>query len=127
MTLNDYQQQAMTTNAESSDNDTYSLFGLIAEVGELADKVAKGVRKELITIDDNRIYEGRNAVVDATTTLEYAELEEGMKKELGDVLWFVAHFAHRFGWSLEEVAQLNLDKLSDRAKRNVIIGDGDNR
>lgn len=127
MTLNDYQQKAMTTNAESSDNDTYSLFGLIAEVGELADKVAKGVRKELITIDDNRIYEGRNAVVDATTTLEYVELEDGMKKELGDVLWFVAHFAHRFGWSLEEVAQLNLDKLSDRAKRNVIIGDGDNR
>lgn len=56
-----------------------------------------------------------------------AELTEGMKKELGDVLWFVAHFAQRFGWSLDEVAQLNLDKLADRAKRNVIIGDGDNR
>ena len=41
MTLNEYQEKAMMTNAASSDNDTYSLFGLMAEVGELADKVAK--------------------------------------------------------------------------------------
>lgn len=127
MRLNEYQDKAMTTNAASSDNETYSLFGLIAEVGEIADKVAKGVRKELIQLDNNFIYEGRNAVVDATTTLEYVEFEEGMKKELGDVLWFVAHLAHRFGWSLDEVAQLNLDKVADRAKRGVIVGNGDNR
>lgn len=127
MTLNEYQDKAMTTCTESSDNDMYALFGLVAEVGELADKVAKGVRKELIQINNNFFYEGRNAVVDATTTLEYVEFEEGMKKELGDVLWFVAHLAHRFGWSLDEVAQLNLDKLADRAKRGVIVGNGDNR
>lgn len=48
MKLNEYQEKAMVTNAPSSDNDAYSLFGLIAEVGELADKVAKGVRKEII-------------------------------------------------------------------------------
>lgn len=28
---------------------------------------------------------------------------------------------------MAEVAQLNLDKLADRAKRGVIIGEGDNR
>jgi len=120
MTLNEYQEKAMVTNAPSSDNDTYSLFGLIAEVGELADKVAKAVRKEMIEISDNDIYmqagEAKNE-----------ELVEGIKKELGDVLWFVAHFAQRFRWPLEEVEQLNLDKLADRAKRNVIIRDGDNR
>lgn len=127
MTLNEYQERAMTTCTESSNNDTYALFGLMAEVGELADKVAKGVRKELIQIDDNFIYEGRNAVVDATTTLEYVEFEEGMKKELGDVLWFVALIAKMTGLSLEDVAQLNLSKLADRAKRGVIVGEGDNR
>ena len=127
MTLNEYQERAMVTNAASSDNDTYSLFGLIAEVGELADKVAKGVRKEIIKIDGDYIYQGLNGRKNGEPTAEYAELEESMKKELGDVLWFVAHFAQRFRWSLEEVAQLNLDKLADRAKRNVIIGDGDNR
>lgn len=117
MTLNDYQIKAMVTNAPCSDNDTYSLFGLIAEVGELADKVAKAVRKDYLYIDGNDIH----------LRVNIADLSEGIKKELGDVLWFVAHFAQRFGWSLEEVAQLNLDKLADRAKRNVIIGDGDNR
>lgn len=127
MTLNEYQEKAMMTNAASSDNDTYSLFGLMAEVGELADKVAKGVRKEILEINDDDIYHGLKGLKNGKPTDEYVEFEEGMKKELGDVLWFVSHFAQRFGWSLEDVAQLNLDKLADRAKRGVIVGDGDNR
>lgn len=127
MRLNEYQEKAMMTNAASSDNDTYSLFGLVAEVGELADKVAKGVRKEIIEITGDDIVRGAKSWGKGEPTDEYAAIEEGMKKELGDVLWFVAHFAQRFGWPLEEVAQLNLDKLADRAKRGVIIGDGDNR
>ena len=126
MTLNDYQEKAMMTNAASSDNDTYSLFGLMAEVGELADKVAKGVRKEAITITDDIIFPLKVSD-DPKVRQAQISFEEDMKKELGDVLWFVAHFAQRFGWSLDEVAQLNLDKLADRAKRGVIIGDGDNR
>ena len=99
----------------------------MAEVGEMADKVAKGVRKEIIKMSEDTIVHGSNGWKNGEPTDEYASFEEGMKKELGDVLWFVAHFADRFGWSLDEVAQLNLDKLADRAKRNVIIGDGDNR
>lgn len=125
MTLNEYQEQAMTTCTESSDNDMYSLFGLIAEVGEIADKVAKGVRKQTISIEENVIQPryGR----DPHKKIMLKDFEEGMKKELGDVLWFCAHLAHRFGWSLEDVAQMNLEKLADRAKRGVIIGNGDNR
>ena len=41
MTLNEYQKLAMTTCMESCKNDTYMLFGLMAEVGEVADKIAK--------------------------------------------------------------------------------------
>lgn len=121
MTLNEYQKKAMTTNAASSDNETYSLFGLIAEVGEIADKMAKARRKMVISIKYDRI------VPILKGDSRFFEFEEGMKKELGDVLWFCAHLAHRFGWSLEDVAQMNLDKLADRAKRGVIVGDGDNR
>lgn len=127
MTLNDYQEQAMTTCTKSSDNEIYAICGLMAEVGEIADKVAKGVRKQIITVCDDRIYHSEEGVQDGNINLKYMEFEEGMKKELGDVLWFVSLIAHRFGWTLDEVAKLNLDKLADRAKRGVIVGNGDNR
>lgn len=124
MTLNEYQDQAMTTCTESSMNDTYLLFGLMAEVGELADKVAKAKRKEIISISSDNI-------LPALPTKEHPEafdeFVQGFAKELGDVLWFVALIAKMSGLSLEGVAQMNLDKLADRAKRGVIIGNGDNR
>lgn len=37
------------------------------------------------------------------------------------------HIAKEAGVTLNTVAQLNLEKLADRAKRGVIIGNGDNR
>ena len=40
MKLNDYFEKAMTTNKEASDNITYSVMGLTAEVGEIADKIS---------------------------------------------------------------------------------------
>lgn len=120
MTLNEYQKQAMTTNAASSDNDTYSLFGLVAEVGEIADKIAKGVRNGTIIICDDCIHP---AVVSDEPEVRQSHLdfEEGLKKELGDVLWFCAHLADRFSWPLEEVAQTNLDKLAKRKAEGTII------
>ena len=124
MTLDEYQQKAMATCTDSSMNDTYLLFGLVAEVGELADKVAKAKRKEVITIDGDEIFHTSN---DGTIPLVFEEFTESFIKELGDVLWFVALIAKHAGLSLEEVAQLNLDKLADRAKRGVIVGEGDNR
>ena len=120
MTLNEYQKKAMTTNAASSDNDTYSLFGLVAEVGEIADKIAKGVRNGTIIICDDCIHP---AVVsdEPEVRQQQLEFEEGLKKELGDVLWFCAHLADRFSWPLEEVAQTNLDKLAKRKAEGTII------
>lgn len=111
----------MTTCTESSMNDTYLLFGLVAEVGELADKVAKAKRKDIITISGNHILPN---VPSKENAKDFNDFVNGFVKELGDVLWFVALIAKHAGLTLEEVAQLNLDKLADRAKRNVIIGEG---
>lgn len=37
-----------------------------------------------------------------------------LKKELGDLLWFVAEYCTAMGWTLEDVAQNNIDKLLNR-------------
>lgn len=55
------------------------------------------------------------------------ETREKIKKELGDVLWYVAQVASDFDLQLEDVAQANLDKLSSRKERGVLQGSGDDR
>lgn len=52
---------------------------------------------------------------------------EKIKKELGDVLWYVARLADELGFSLKEIATENLIKLYDRKNRGVIKGEGDDR
>lgn len=40
--------------------------------------------------------------------------EEHAKKELGDVMWYVAMMCYSFGWDLDEIMQKNIDKLKAR-------------
>jgi NTP pyrophosphatase (non-canonical NTP hydrolase) len=37
-----------------------------------------------------------------------------MKKELGDVLWYLSALCTKFGFTMEEVMQTNVDKLKAR-------------
>jgi len=50
-----------------------------------------------------------------------------LKKELGDVLWYLSAIASDLDISLEDVARTNLKKLESRLIRNKIRGTGDNR
>jgi NTP pyrophosphatase (non-canonical NTP hydrolase) len=105
MTLNEYQERAMTTCMESCKNDTYMLFGLMAEVGEVADKIAKWKRKGIIRMDGDR-------VVFSAPPKDAGYLAEELMYEVGDIMWFCAGLARQFGWSLENVCWANLNKLS---------------
>lgn len=40
--------------------------------------------------------------------------EKHAKKELGDVLWYVAEIAYSLGWNLDEIMAMNIDKLKAR-------------
>lgn len=109
MNFNDYQQQALKTFLLKDHPQTalYLGLGVGDEAGEVQGKIKKALR------DDNGEF----------TPERIAEI----KKELGDVLWYVANLAQHFNIPLEEVAKLNIEKLSSRAERNMLTGDGDNR
>lgn len=53
--------------------------------------------------------------------------KEELKKEIGDVLWYLSAISRDLGFELEDVANRNLEKLSSRKDRGVIQGEGDNR
>lgn len=97
MNLNEYQQKAMSTCTETSNNIWYMLPGLTGEVGEINSLYAKSIRK--------------NVQLD----------KEQMKLEIGDVLWFVSGLCSVYGFTLQEIAQINLEKLKKRQTENKII------
>lgn len=102
MELNEYQRQAMTTCMDSSNNVSYMLFNLIGEAGEFASLVAKGI--SIGTIRENELM-----------------------KVAGDILWHLSGLCSVMGWTLDDVAKQDLEKLASRQQRGVIDGNGDNR
>ena len=125
MELNEYQKQAMETCLPLCENCAYMLLNLVGEVGEFAGKLGKAIRHGNIKIDNNKIQGG---IASETMELEdWIYFYDELKKEAGDILWQLSGLCQEMGWTLEEVAQENLDKLASRKTRGVIDGSGDNR
>jgi NTP pyrophosphatase (non-canonical NTP hydrolase) len=109
MTFEEYQKKSRETAMypEVGNNFIYPTLGLAGESGEVAEKIKKVLR------DDSGVVS--------------PEKKEELKKELGDVLWYLAQISTEIGLSLEEVATFNIEKLQSRKQRNMISGSGDNR
>ncbi len=113
MTFDEYQKQAITTDAYGGKGAIDSvafmnkMLGLAGESGEVADKIKK-------------IQRNKDSQLSAEDTIE-------ISKELGDVLWYLSAIAHYLDLSLDDVAERNLAKLFDRKARGVIKSSGDNR
>ncbi len=85
----------------------YLCLGLAGESGEVIEKIKHVIRdQEGVITDDKR---------------------EGIKRELGDVLWYIAQLARTCDLTFDDVAQTNIAKLADRHKRGVIRSEGDSR
>lgn len=127
MTLNEYQERAMSTCMPSCENISYMLLNLVGEVGEFASKVAKAVRKDQVKIGwwEEGQEADENNLIPAGSFAEWDELKEELKKELGDILWQTAGVAFAMNWTLEEVGLGNLDKLAKRKEAGTIVGNGD--
>lgn len=128
MTLNEYQQKAMETCMPSCDNISYMLLNLVGEVGEFSSKIAKAIRKEDIYIGGQKDMKGLSKLCIYPHFIpEFVEFNEELMKEAGDMLWQLFGVFSALGWSAEDIAVGNLEKLADRAKRGKIEGNGDNR
>lgn len=111
-----YEQYAEETAMYSTRD--YPFIAMSEEVGEVLGKLAKYGRKNGCTM---------NHALEAARYGTAPELRADLKKELGDVLWQLAMAAKEIGYSLEVIAHDNIAKLQDRAARNVVDGEGDNR
>lgn len=108
MQLNEYANEAMRTAIFPIDKGIdYLAPALAAEAGEVAGEWAKAVR------DDKGIIT--------------AERRTAILKEAGDTLWMLAGLARELDSTLESIAQLNLNKLADRAARGTLQGSGNER
>ena len=108
MTVNEYQKKALETAVYPKEYKViYPALGLTGEAGEVADKVKKIIR-------------------DCDNVITPARAKE-IAKEIGDVLWYCATLSNDLGFTLEEVCEMNYEKLHSRQERGVLGGSGDDR
>jgi NTP pyrophosphatase (non-canonical NTP hydrolase) len=127
MDFNTYQEKALTTAIfenkgqmgfiEFADDSNegmvhftsfiYPALGLCGETGEIAEKIKKIIRDNNAILDENSVNE--------------------LKKELGDVLWYLAVLSANLGLELKDIAETNIEKLTSRKERETLSGSGDNR
>lgn len=92
MTGNEYQKLAARTINKGLNGDSmrnHALHGMVGEIGEIHSIYQKN-------------YQGHEFDVNH------------LKKELGDLLWFIAEYCTAYGWDLEDIMQMNIDKLKAR-------------
>lgn len=101
MNLGEYQSQANTTDQRplqvdledrSEDAIVIPLLGIGGELGTLQAQYKKYLRDG----ESHRLF------------------QQHMKEELGDILWYVANLATKFGLELDDIAQTNLEKVQAR-------------
>ena len=109
MNFSEYQKKSRVTAIypKAGDNFIYPTLGLSGEAGEVAEKIKKVIRDKGGVIDD--------------------ETREAIKKELGDVLWYVSQIAAELKLDLDDIAEKNIEKLYSRLERNKLGGSGDDR
>lgn len=94
MTFDEYTALAMRTDNQSldwSENIQHASFMLASEVGEVLGPYQKF------------FFQGHDVPKPEETA-----------KELGDILWALNKFAYMIGYSLEEIAEINIEKLRKR-------------
>lgn len=92
MKAREYQELAgRTINKELSmvELENHALHGMVGEIGEIHSIYQKKYQGHIVN-------------------------EEHAKKEVGDLLWFIAEYCTMHDWDMGEIMQMNIDKLKAR-------------
>lgn len=92
MTGNEYQVFASRTINQDLcplSKERHALHGMVGEIGEIHGLYQK-------------VYQGH----------EFDD--EHVKKELGDLMWFIAEYCTAKEWNLDDIMEMNIDKLRKR-------------
>ena len=99
MDFDRYQKEALRTDRVPAQDDTdgvlsliVPMLGLAGETGQLLSEYKKHLRDR----DAHRLF------------------KERVGEELGDLLWYVANVASKFGLTLDQIAVANLAKVKSR-------------
>ena len=105
MRANEYQKLAARTINEhlnKTQQTNHALHGMVGEIGEIHSLYQK-------------LYQGHEFDV------------EHAKKELGDLLWFIAEYCTAYNWNMSDIMQMNIDKLKARYPQGFEIDKSLNR
>lgn len=101
-----------TDNSEAGFRVLYAALALNGEAGEVAEKVKRAVRGDYGTVYD---------------CIHDEDFSKKLQLELGDVMYCVCMLCDEFGYSLEHIMELCIEKFESRAKRGTLMGEGDER
>ena len=88
-------------------NFIYPALGIAGEGGEVCDKIKKILRDEKGKMSNDS--------------------KKFIKKELGDVLFYLVAEANELGLDFQDVVDSNIEKIIGRRKRRTLRGSGDER
>jgi NTP pyrophosphatase (non-canonical NTP hydrolase) len=111
MDFNEYQNLAARTGYGDDAERNFVLMiysmGLAGESGEVIEKLKKAMRDRGGAVDEGE--------------------KQLLQKELGDVLWYLSEISRMLGIPLQDIAEMNIEKLASRKERGTLHGAGDTR
>jgi NTP pyrophosphatase (non-canonical NTP hydrolase) len=145
MKFAEYQEKAFSFCTPACYTRAYLDLGYVSEIGELAGKLAKRIRGDIVTdtdimqeigdcswmaavrerLQDRKLNDWRCYPYQLTSELE--GINDLLKVSDCSSFYAVRLFCEYLGFDFNECLMMNLEKLSDRQKRCVIQGNGDNR
>lgn len=115
MDIGRYQSEARKTRVYPSESNViYPALKMAGEAGEVAQAVGKYLRGDYPQLPEEPIWHSQ-------------EFREVMRRELGDVLWYIAALCDDLSLDMNDVAKTNIKKLRWRKATGTIRGTGDNR